>query len=253
MLQKKWALSLIVILFIFANSSIYAGMPVIDMANLNQNIMNYIDQIKNTIQTYKMLQNHMTQLQNEALNLQNMNASAAGRTVSNIQGNLVEMIRCYEQTKGMVANYSNIQSQWDRTYKNFDQWNGMSATDYANHARDVQDMTSKTIYDSMRTAGLVAQIGDDHANLQNLLYATRTSQGALAAAQTGNQIMGMMVEQMFRLEEIMSAGFRAQGAYYQQMLESQKANQSMNESQDFNEPDTLSGKGNGPGLDGDFK
>jgi P-type conjugative transfer protein TrbJ len=90
----------------------------------------------------------------------------------------------------------------------------MTGADYAAHAYSVLQSTNDVIYDAMRAQGLVAQIGADTANLQSLMSASQSAQGALAAAQAGNQIAVLNTQQMMRLQQIMAASNQAQTAYY---------------------------------------
>jgi P-type conjugative transfer protein TrbJ len=216
--------------------------------------MQYVEQLEQYGKESEQVQNSLKQLENEAKNLAKLSNEDQFNTITNIQSNLEDMITLYEQVKGMSMDYQDIQQQWDGFYKDYGQYNGMSADDYAQHARQTVQQTSNAIYDAVKAQGLICQIGNDHKNLQALLDASATAQGALQATQAGNQIMGILVEQMMRMQEIMAQSFRAQTQYYRQQIEAQNEQNSINDTQDFNINNPFeSGKGNGPGLDGDFK
>jgi P-type conjugative transfer protein TrbJ len=99
----------------------------------------------------------------------------------------------------------------------------MKGTDYSQQVWTMMDQTSNAIYDAMQAQGLVAQIGDDHQNLQTLLNCSATAEGALSASQAGNQILGVICEQIFKMETIMSESYRAELSYENQILQQQAA------------------------------
>ena len=71
-------------------------------------------------------------------------------------------------------------------------------------AQGLLNQSSNSAYDAMRAQGLTAQIGNDAANLKTLMQASQSASGALAATQAGNQLSGMTVQQLMRLQEIVA-------------------------------------------------
>lgn len=156
------------------------------------------------------------QLEAALSNLAKMDPATAAANMGQIQQTLAQLQVLQQEVTGMTMDYQNFQYQWDNTYQDFRAYNGMSGTDYAYQAQQLNQATQQQIYDAMRAQGLISGIPGDAANLQHLMNASQSSQGALAAAQAGNQISGLMAQQMMRLQQMMSQSNQAQLAYYEQ-------------------------------------
>jgi len=225
------------------------GEIVFDPTVWKQTVMNYVKEVETAINTMRQVQNQLESLQNEARNLAAMDQTAAASTMSMIQTSLSQLTQMRSTMQGITMDYSKLQAAWDGVYKNFAAYNGMSGKDYANQALKIVEQSNKSAYDAMRAQGLVAQLGDDMGNLNRLLIASNTAPGALAAAQAGNQIAGMTVQQFIRLEEIVATSYRAQSSYY--AAQAQKEAMSQADSERFFKSTIkrpLQGQGNGAGT-----
>lgn len=177
------------------------------------------------INTAQQLTNQYQQLQNELANLASMDPAAAAANIGGIQNALTSLMALQEQMSGFAMDYQTFQNQWDDTYKDFSDYNGMSGNDYANHAAQMMQLTKNQTYDAMRAQGLVSQIGANTNNLQGLLNASQSAQGALAAAQAGNQIAAMQAQQMMALQQMVGQSNQAQLAYQQQKIQQEAASE----------------------------
>lgn len=160
--------------------------------------------------------NTAKQLEAALSNLATMDPATAAANMGQIQQTLAQLQTLQQEVTGMTMDYQNFQQQWDAIYQDFGAYNGMSGTDYANQAQQINKATQQQIYDAMRAQGLISGIPGDAANLQQLMNASQSSQGALAAAQAGNQISGIMAQQIMRLQQMMSQSNQAQLTYYEQ-------------------------------------
>ncbi|MGE5606978.1 MAG: hypothetical protein ACM3YE_14975 [Bacteroidota bacterium] len=225
-----------------------AGMPVFDATNYAQNVQSYMDQIRNTLNSFTILSNQMTQIAYEAQNMQKMNSSISGSSVLSIQQSIAKMMNLIQNIKGIALNYENAQYAWDSTYPAFEKYNGMSGGDYANQSKIMRTQTSNAIYDAIITQGLIAQIGNDSANLITLLNASASADGALAAIQAGNLISAMVVQQLMKIQQLMATSYRAEASYYQENVERQAAAAANVSKMTINAKNTLIGPGNGDGF-----
>lgn len=160
--------------------------------------------------------NTAQQLEAALSNLASMDPATAAANMGQIQQTLAQLQMLQQEVTGMTMDYQTFQQQWDATYQDFGAYNGMSGSDYANQAQKINQATQQQIYDAMRAQGLISGIPGDAASLQQLLNASQSSQGALAAAQAGNQISGIMAQQIMRLQQMMSQSNQAQLTYYEQ-------------------------------------
>jgi len=215
-----------------------------------QTVMTYAKEIETASNTARQIENQLQSLQNQARNLQSMNPSAANGTMAQIQSALSALATVRNNMRGITMDYTRLQSAYDGVYKNFSSYNnGTSAKEYANQAQGLLNQSSNSAYDAMRAQGLTAQIGNDTANLKTLMQSSQSASGALAATQAGNQLSGMTVQQLMRLQEIVATSYRAQSSYF--AAESQKKAMADADSARFFKSTIqrpLQGSGNGPGT-----
>jgi P-type conjugative transfer protein TrbJ len=195
------------------------GKIVFDPTNFIENLESALQSAKQNTQLAEQIRNQIKSLQNEALNLESMDQGLSVSLRSDLSRSMMDMITCIERSKGLAYNFKNMQDQWDANYTKFDDYNGMSAAQYGQDAAKLIRKTSNGIYDAMKNQGFVAEIGNDHKNLQTLLSASHSARGALAALQACNEIGALQVKQMFRLQQIMATSSRAEAMYYQKQLQ----------------------------------
>ncbi len=255
-MSKRYAIllilvfSLIITFFVAISHSNATGMPVFDAANFMQNQVNYADQIRNTINSFTMLQNQMTQIAYEIQNLKKMDDKLSASNMANLQRSLSTMINLCQNVVGIALNYEQSQSAWDRTYPKFNKYNGMSGSDYSKQSETIRYQTSNAIYDAMTAQGLVAQLGNDAANLNTLLATSSSTDGVLAAIQVGNQIAALQVQQLMRLQMIMASSYRAETSYYAEEVQGKAAASANANKLKLNTRNTLNAGGNGDGTPG---
>lgn len=197
-----------------------AGIPVFDYSNLLQAVVSYVQQ---TQQYMTQAQQYTTQLrqlayqwealQNDARNLRQMDSYAAQSTMYRIQDALYGLQTLTSKTRGIVLDYARVEGEFDRLYPDFQRYNGMSGRDYAQQALLQSRQTENAMVDAMKAQGLVANVKNDQEALRTLIQASRSSQGALSAAQVGNQIAALTAQQLMQLQTIISTSQRAQTSY----------------------------------------
>lgn len=179
---------------------------VYDPTNYSANIQTSLKQVESVVNEIKMLEN------------QTKNLAALGQVaeLSQLKSSLSKLMALKSQVTGLLGSYSSYQTEWDKVFKDFSTVNGMSGTEYADNV--------KTQITALNTAGWEAaqiqlQIKDtidtDAAALQALLDASSSTQGALQAAQAGNQIGGVVAQQLMKLQAAMATSNAAQLAYAQ--------------------------------------
>ena len=253
-IQRKYlivGIGLLLVVFLCSSPSkafLGFGDIVFDPSVFMQTVMNYVKEIETATNTAKQIDNQMKSLENQARNLQSMNPSAASGTMGQIQSALSALATVRNNMRGITMDYTRLQSAYDGVYKNFSSYNkGTSAKEYANEAQGLLNQSSNSAYDAMRAQGLTAQIGNDAANLKTLMQASQSASGALAATQAGNQLSGMTVQQLMRLQEIVATSHRAQSSYFAAEAQKQAmANANLKRQLDLDPPKTspLEGPGN---------
>lgn len=194
--------------------------------------------------------NTYEQLQAMLKNLASMDASTAAGNMTNIQAQLTDLITLQQQTQGMLVDYQNFQEQWNETYKDYSDANGMTALDYANQVEALRQFTEQNMYDTMRSQGLISGMETDANYLNRLLASSQSAEGTRAALQAANQIAGLQIQQLMRFQQMLSDQNRAQTTYYMEQKKRQELGGKLLEqglqssSEDTNEP-LKAGNGSG--------
>ena len=163
--------------------------------------------------------NTLQQLQAALQNLASMDEATAAANLQQIQLAMQQLNEIQNSLRGTTYDFQNFQQQWDSQYQDFGSYAGQNAAQYGEQARQLMLQTDAAVYNAARAQGLVnAQLPGEYQNLQYLLNASQSAQGALSAAQAGNQIAALQIQQMMRLQQIVAASNEAQAAYQAEQI-----------------------------------
>ncbi|SFL43922.1 hypothetical protein [Pelosinus propionicus] len=175
-----------------------------------------------------------------------MDSSTAAANMQQIQASLRQLVQMQNQMSGLFMDYENFQTAWNSQYRDFADYNNMTAADYAANAQMLRDSMNQSIYNAMLSQGFVAQNADTGAAIQQLLQASQTAEGALAAAQVGNQIAALQAHQMLQFQQMAARSNRAQNEWMEYQVRKEQMEQAAAE-QFFQEPPKPK-KGQGAGF-----
>ena len=189
------------------------AMIVYDPTNYAANIQTSLKQIESVVNELKMLEN-------QAKNLASLGQVAE---LSQLKSSLSQLMALKSQVDGLLGGFENYQTEWDSVFKDFATVNGMSGTQYAAHAKAQLDALSKAAYNATRQQLQVKDtVNSDAEALQALLDASSTTTGALQAAQAGNQIAGVVAQQLLKLQTTMASSNAAQLSYTNYLMDKDK-------------------------------
>ena len=181
------------------------GGIVFDPSNYAQNVLtaaNTLQQINNQIQ---MLENQATSLVNQAKNL----ASLPTSTLASLQGQVQRTQALIAQAQRIAYSVEDIQSAFGSRY------NGANLT--ASQSQMVANANARwqdsvgAFEDSLQTqASVVGNIEGSRQAMNTLVTASQSASGALQAAQAGNQLLGLLSQQIADLTAALAAQSRAQ-------------------------------------------
>lgn len=166
------------------------------------------------------------QLETDLANLKNMDAHTAAANMDRIYNNLKQLVELQNQMNGMLTNYENMQYAWSQQYGD-DDYSNMTPEEYAENARRLRESMDQSLYNAMLAQGFAQSNGDMTSALQNLLNASQTSEGALAAAQVGNQIAALQAQQMIQFQQMVIQSNQAQTEWMRYQLEKDKQAQAL--------------------------
>lgn len=177
---------------------------VYDPTNYSANIQTSLKQVESVVNELKMLEN-------QAKNLANLGQVAE---LGQLKSTLSKLMALKGQVGGLLDSFENFQVKWDGTFKDFASINGMSAKDYAAYAKSQIETLNKTALAAAKVQTQVKEdINTDAEALQALLDASANTSGALQAAQAGNQIGGVIAQQLLKLQTAMTNSNQAQLSY----------------------------------------
>jgi P-type conjugative transfer protein TrbJ len=183
-----------------------AQMAVFDLSNYSQNVLTAaraLQQVNNGIQS---LQNEAMSLINEARNLASLPYSA----LEELQQSIGQTQQLLAQTQRIAYDVSAIDQAFAQAYPQ----HYTSATSSPQLLMDAQMRWQNSLagfQDAMRVqAGVIQNLDRTRAQIGNLVSSSQSAEGALQAAQSGNQLVALQTNQLADLTAVMASIARAQ-------------------------------------------
>jgi P-type conjugative transfer protein TrbJ len=181
------------------------GGIVYDPTNYSQNVLTAartLEQINNQI---RQIQNQATSLLNEARNL----ASLPQSSLAELQGQVRQTQQLLGQAQRLAYDVTQIDRAFTSRYSS-GSMTGSQAQLVAN-ARERWETSIGAFQDALRVqAGVVGNIEGSRATMDRLVSASQSSQGALQAAQAGNQLLALQSQQLADIAALLATQGRAQ-------------------------------------------
>ncbi len=204
---------------------VHAQWIVYDPTNFSQNVLTAareLQQVNNEIQS---LENQATMLINQAKNL----ASLPYSSVAQLESSITRTEQLLNQAQGIGYDVTTIDQAFTQVYPQ----SYASSTSDAQLMADAQTrwQNARVAYqDSMNVqAGVVQNLDNARTQISALVSSSQSASGALQAAQSGNQIMGLAAQQLADLTGVIAAMARAQSLDNAAKLESKaQAQQRLN-------------------------
>ncbi|MEO8455589.1 MAG: P-type conjugative transfer protein TrbJ [Sphingomicrobium sp.] len=183
-----------------------AAIPVFDVTNYAQNLLQAsraLEQINNQIQS---LQNEATMLQNMARNLERIDFPQLQQLTSTLQ----QIDQLMGQAKGIDFKVDKVDEQFRSMFPNaFD--SALKNDQRAAEAKARLDSAMDAFRHSMTVqAGVVTNVQSDAGLLSELVGRSQNAVGSLQAQQATNQLLALSTKQQFQLQDLMAAEFRSQ-------------------------------------------
>lgn len=186
------------------------------------------------------------QLEADLANLQKMDPATAAANAHLIYDRLQRLFALQQENQNMIADYENFQTVWDEQYGSDLDYQQMNAAEYAKQARILRESMDKSLRDAMQMQGYVVHNSNSADALQQLLASSQSAEGALAAAQVGNQIAAIQAQQMMQFQVMAAQSNQMQAQWMRDQLEKEKMEQERTERY-FSEPPAPV-PGQGPGF-----
>jgi type IV secretion system protein TrbJ len=199
-----------------------AQIPVIDSANLTQNVLaaaRLLQQINTALQ---QLQTELGMLQRMETNLLSLPMSV----LTSLQQTLARINGLIAQAQGIAFTVNATQTQFSRFYP-MQYPAGTSTTQLYGDALQRWQNAMNAFQTTLTVQAQIAQnVQTDTANLSALVNAAQGAAGNLQIQQTNAQLAGLSAKQLLQIQSLMAAQYRAQALEAARRAESQQQAQS---------------------------
>ena len=215
--RLRAALAAGVALVTLATASVptHAQWIVYDPTNFSQNVLTAareLQQVNNQIQS---LENQATMLINQAKNLASLPYSSAAQ----LEASITRTEQLLNQAQRIAYDVTAIDQAFGQVYPQ--SYAGAASPQLMADAQTRWQNARAAYQDSMHVqAGVVQNLDTARTQIDALISSSQSASGALQAAQSGNQIMGLAAQQLADLTGVIAAMARAQSLGNAARLES---------------------------------
>ena len=194
---------------------------VYDPTNFSQNVLTAARELQQVNQNIQSLENQATMLINQAKNL----ASLPYSSLAQLEASIQRTEQLLMQAQNIAYSVTTIDQAFTQVYPQ--SYSGStSSTQMLADAQTRWQNARAGYQDSMHVqAGVVQNLQNAQTQISALISSSQSASGALQAAQSGNQIMGLAAQQLADLTGVIAAMARAQGLDNAGRLESEAQGQ----------------------------
>ena len=192
---------------------------------------NHTENLATKLQMIEQVKNSAQQLQNDIKNLQKLDPSELQLSLNYIRETIQDLNRLREQTDAIGTEYDSLMAEWDEANPDYEEWNGIDGSRYAEQADKLRDKWSKALLQALTAQSIASpseQLKTDDA-MERLLNASQNADGAMGALQAANQLAALMITEQQKMQTIMADSMRSQNMYYEQMIDAQNRARQQNE------------------------
>ena len=194
---------------------------VYDPTNFSQNVLTAARELQQVNQNIQSLENQATTLINQAKNLASLPYSSLAQLEASIQRTEQLLV----QAQNIAYSVTTIDQAFTQVYPQ-SYWGSTSSTQMLADAQTRWQNARAGYQDSMNVqAGVVQNLQNAQTQISALVSSSQSASGALQAAQSGNQIMGLAAQQLADLTGVIAAMARAQSLDNAGRLESEAQGQ----------------------------
>jgi P-type conjugative transfer protein TrbJ len=221
--RLRAALAAGVALLTLATTSVpaHAQWIVYDPTNFSQNVLTAARELQQVNQNIQSLENQATMLINQAKNL----ASLPYSSLAQLEASIQRTEQLLMQAQNIAYSVATIDQAFTQVYPQ--SYSGSTSNMQLLADAQTRWQNARAGYqDSMNVqAGVVQNLQNAQTQISALVTSSQSASGALQAAQSGNQIMGLAAQQLADLTGVIAAMARAQSLDNAGRLESEAQGQ----------------------------
>lgn len=193
----------------------FAGGPAsIAGATLPEQISQEATLIDSLAKQAESVQQQIQQTMDMARNL----ASLPQNVLSQISGQVSQLVSIVGQSDSLSYAMQNVDSSFQSQYQDF-----TPDENYSDQYQQWSQNTNGSIENALNNQGLQASdFASESSALQRVTQLSQSGTGAMQVLQAGNQISGMVVQQLQKMRQLQMSDSDAQLAYIKQQQEVQK-------------------------------
>jgi P-type conjugative transfer protein TrbJ len=196
----------LIVLAIAPAQAQFGSSIVFDPTNYSQNVLTAARELQQVNNELQSLENQATSLVNQARNLSSLPYSS----LSTLDQSILQTEQLLTQAQRIAYNVSTINQAFSQTYP----VSYPSTTSSQQLIADAQTRWQNSLagfQDAMNVqATAVQNLNSTHTQIDALVGTSQSATGALEAAQSGNQLIGLQTTQLADLTAVMAAIARAQ-------------------------------------------
>jgi P-type conjugative transfer protein TrbJ len=194
---------------------------VYDPTNFSQNVLTAARELQQVNQNIQSLENQATMLINQAKNL----ASLPYSSLAQLEASIQRTEQLLMQAQNIAYSVTTIDQAFTQVYPQ--SYSGSTSSRQMLADAQTRWQNARAGYqDSMHVqAGVVQNLQNAQTQISALISSSQSASGALQAAQSGNQIMGLAAQQLADLTGVIAAMARAQSLDNAGRLESEAQGQ----------------------------
>jgi P-type conjugative transfer protein TrbJ len=195
----------------------HAQWIVYDPTNFSQNVLTAARELQQVNQNIQSLENQATMLINQAKNL----ASLPYSSLAQLEASIQRTEQLLMQAQNIAYSVTTIDQAFTQVYPQ--SYSGSTPNSQLLADAQTRWQNARAGYqDSMNVqAGVVQNLQNAQTQISALVSSSQSASGALQAAQSGNQIMGLAAQQLADLTGVIAAMARAQSLDNAGRLESE--------------------------------
>ena len=195
----------------------HAQWIVYDPTNFSQNVLTAARELQQVNQNIQSLENQATMLINQAKNL----ASLPYSSLAQLEASIQRTEQLLMQAQNIAYSVTTIDQAFTQVYPQ--SYSGSTSNSQLLADAQTRWQNARVGYqDSMNVqAGVVQNLQNAQTQISALVSSSQSASGALQAAQSGNQIMGLAAQQLADLTGVIAAMARAQSLDNAGRLESE--------------------------------
>ncbi|MCP4288396.1 MAG: hypothetical protein GY792_28880 [Gammaproteobacteria bacterium] len=192
------------------------GIPVIDVANLSQTIIQVTNDITKISHQASQIANQVNQINNQVQMLRNIGPSQFSQLASVLGMQSTELGTILSSASEVQYSLSNIQSQIDNTFPQGGDWSSFDMNTISARLQQWDNAVTAANSVAMRAQSSLNRVQSRNTQLQSLINQSRTENGQVRQLQLNAQINGQIAQALNDNAAVTATVARAQ------MLEQQR-------------------------------